>query len=352
MSNKEEKLEKENSELKKQLWHYKELEEELMAKRVFEKARKKLVQWYTVGGITLFIVGVIGIKSIVDYSKEIAQKKLEKITTDKVNSILQNEAKNQVTTLLISKQTIIEEQFETLTKQKIAEINISTSPLTTVNRAKDSINISGEILKSIDLSSKYGAIENQGYEGSVVCFAIASAMDFIINQNENKTIKLSRRYFYNSLNNGTNSGLYVKDALNFVTENGLIEDKYWTYQTGEYDVKPKEEFGDLEHYKIKDWKRLTELSLEEMKIRLSKKEAIFIALVVYESYYNADNGIILLKDNETPIGGHLVNIVGYDDSSKLIKIKNSWGVDWGDKGYGYLRYDDWNKIVKEGYTIK
>lgn len=35
--------------------------------------------------------------------------------------------------------------------------------------------------------------------------------------------------------------------------------------------------------------------------------------------------------------------VGYDDSKRLIKFKNSWSADWGQDGYGYISYNYFNK---------
>ena len=69
---------------------------------------------------------------------------------------------------------------------------------------------------------------------------------------------------------------------------------------------------------------------------------------------------------EKVIGGHAVMAVGYDDILVIennhsknktvgaILIRNSWGEDWGDKGYGWIPYEyvskelaiDWWVILK------
>ncbi len=49
--------------------------------------------------------------------------------------------------------------------------------------------------------------------------------------------------------------------------------------------------------------------------------------------------IPLPKATEEQIGGHVVLAVGYDDAARQLLIRNSWGPDWGDGGYGTMPYD-------------
>lgn len=39
------------------------------------------------------------------------------------------------------------------------------------------------------------------------------------------------------------------------------------------------------------------------------------------------------------IGGHCVTIVGYDNTRRLFKLRNSWGDTWGDRGYFWMPYE-------------
>jgi C1A family cysteine protease len=38
-------------------------------------------------------------------------------------------------------------------------------------------------------------------------------------------------------------------------------------------------------------------------------------------------------------GGHALVAVGYDDSKRAFKVRNSWGSTWGEDGYGWLPYE-------------
>jgi C1A family cysteine protease len=44
------------------------------------------------------------------------------------------------------------------------------------------------------------------------------------------------------------------------------------------------------------------------------------------------------KINERELGGHAVLAVGYDDDTRQLTVRNSWGASWGQKGYFRMPY--------------
>lgn len=44
-------------------------------------------------------------------------------------------------------------------------------------------------------------------------------------------------------------------------------------------------------------------------------------------------------------GGHAYLVRGYDDSKSALRIQNSWGKSWGEKGLAWLSYDDAAKLI-------
>jgi len=63
-------------------------------------------------------------------------------------------------------------------------------------------------------------------------------------------------------------------------------------------------------------------------------------------------GIVLPPEkSDTILGGHAVVMVGYDDQKKQVKFVNSWGKNWGDKGFGYLPYEYLEKYMSDAWTF-
>jgi len=57
-------------------------------------------------------------------------------------------------------------------------------------------------------------------------------------------------------------------------------------------------------------------------------------------------GAITLRGRQR--GGHAYIINGVDTKHRFFRIKNSWGRKWGDSGYGYLRFEDMQKLLSIG----
>ena len=64
---------------------------------------------------------------------------------------------------------------------------------------------------------------------------------------------------------------------------------------------------------------------------------------VYEGFESAGvaktGQVNVPKPGEKQLGGHAVLAVGYDEQAERILVRNSWGADWGMKGYFTMPYD-------------
>ena len=60
------------------------------------------------------------------------------------------------------------------------------------------------------------------------------------------------------------------------------------------------------------------------------------------------NGLISLPSiNDSFMELHAVLIVSYDKNESLIKFANSWGKNWGDNGFGYMKIETARLIIRK-----
>lgn len=70
-----------------------------------------------------------------------------------------------------------------------------------------------------------------------------------------------------------------------------------------------------------------------------KQGPLLTTMNAREDFLYYKGGIYKTK-NSKKAGGHAVALVGFDDEKKAWLIKNSWGLDWGESGYGWVSYSD------------
>ena len=111
-------LRRENEKLSRRLAEYEYLEEDLMAKRVFEKAKRQLTVWLTFGGIAFLILGIVGIRSIHESAQitaqSIAREYAESFVAEHAEPIFQEKITEQMVDMENRTRQLIEERTNEL----------------------------------------------------------------------------------------------------------------------------------------------------------------------------------------------------------------------------------------------
>jgi C1A family cysteine protease len=205
-----------------------------------------------------------------------------------------------------------------------------------------------------------GEIYDQGSVGSCTANAFAMAYQISTNVKSGTLILLSRLYFYYferlaEGNASSDSGGDEVDGLKVAQVKGICLETSWPYDTAKVETCPPQScIDEAVNYKISSFSvfKLYSGLLTDIKQSIVDKKPVLIAIGVYESFESdkvEETGLVPMpscttfedpNDPKDPfVGGHQVLIVGYTDSKKLFTCVNSWGSQWGDKGFFYLPYD-------------
>jgi papain like protease len=331
----------ENAALKAKLDDYKKLEEDLIAKRVFEKARGYLTAWITLGGILLTLAGFVGYKSVIGYFQELGRKKIEAYSEEQIKTIFE-------TSINVRVDQGVDRAMPQISERVFQRVTQRSEPLTGPGSTNSATlpTPAPPNKPSIDWTPDMAAPRNSGTEGSIVGHTLAATLEFYVFHSSKKThVAISARDIYNETRAkagtlDTDSGVVIAEALEFLKNTGAVEERAWPYRSGDYKIPPPPSLANEKRYKIADIKKI--VTLEELKNALQSGPVI-TGVQAYESLWSeavATTGVISMpKPKERRDVGLSFSVVGYDDAKKLLKFQHSWGTEWGDRGYGYLPYD-------------
>lgn len=198
----------------------------------------------------------------------------------------------------------------------------------------------------VDLRSKCPPVENQGALGSCTANALAGALEFLELKDGAPFIDLSRLFIYYNerVIEGTvdqDSGAFLRDGIKSLAKRGVCPEKQWPYRIADFEQKPVRAcYTAAKKHQITSYRRIA--TTDEMRTCLADGFPFVFGFTVYSAFESdtvARSGVVNLPArNEQVLGGHAVVCVGYDDSQKRFIARNSWGADWGQKGYFTIPY--------------
>jgi C1A family cysteine protease len=212
----------------------------------------------------------------------------------------------------------------------------------------------------VDLRKEMSGVEDQGELGSCVANAVLSGCEHLWKRAKvRKYYQASRLWLYYKLrellvqageiaSTDEDSGAYVRDAIKILASLGVPNEAAWPYKVDRFRVVPPVHLEKKAlPFRIGKYYRLSNVS--QIKEALQRGFTVSFGMNIYESFYQEKNGVIPVpQTNEAYVGGHAMQIVGFDDLNQWFIVRNSWGKDWGDNEEGD---DFWTfEIIGHGET--
>jgi C1A family cysteine protease len=223
--------------------------------------------------------------------------------------------------------------------------------------------IVASITAQVDLRPGCPDVYDQGRIGSCTANAIAGALEFAMLKQGLDDFTPSRLFIYYNERaiEGTipcDPGAMIRDGIKSVASQGDCPESKWTYDDTPADpitnlfpdgakaaTEPTADcYDEAVMHKALTYRSVTQ-NLADMKGCLTEGFPFVYGFKVFPSFESQDvaNGanrgwVPMPGGDETPIGGHAVLAVGYDEDDAVFICRNSWGPDWGDAGYFYMPY--------------
>jgi C1A family cysteine protease len=220
---------------------------------------------------------------------------------------------------------------------------------------------------AVDLRKWCSPVEDQGNLGSCTAHAGVGLIEFFQKRVHGKFLDGSRLFLYKTTRNllgwQGDQGAYLRTTMKSMVMFGIPPEVYWPYEISHFDEEaPVFCYALAQNYKTIKYYRLDlpgnspSQTLATIKENLAAELPMMFGFSVYSSFPGLGEGtgrIPFPEPGDRLEGGHAVVAVGYDDKKKIGKdtgallIRNSWGEEWGDKGYGWLPYS----YVESGLAV-
>lgn len=210
-----------------------------------------------------------------------------------------------------------------------------------------------QLPKKVDLRPYMTAVEDQGQVGSCTANAVAGAYEYLVKKNQDLDYDydVSRLFIYYGArakrgNEKKDSGSVISDAIELLEDTGACSEATWPYSDNKSIVfkKPSgEAFEEASEHKITEAQCIP-TTLQAWKGALAEGFPIIFGISLFNSFDNQRKRGFVPDPSRSETsrgshGSHAMLCVGYSDVDRVFIVRNSWGTNWGDKGYCYMSYD-------------
>ena len=210
----------------------------------------------------------------------------------------------------------------------------------------------GWIPSQVDLTKLMPPVGDQGELGSGIAWAVAyAARSYYVGRNEGRDIaradnEASPSYVFSmAIKRDCDDGANLTDAVDVLRKGAL--------SLAAYPYKPRCEgppaAADVERakdFRVRGYRVLENSRIDDMKGQLEHSNPIITLFRISPAFIEFRGSSTFQEDErksapsaDADMYQPLV-IVGYDDNREAVRVMNSWGRGWGDKGFAWIAYKD------------
>lgn len=219
-----------------------------------------------------------------------------------------------------------------------------------------------------DLRHLQTPIKNQGGMGACTGFAIASLRESMFG--DRNVAPLSPLYIFQrereiektlDEKRGIDYGAHIRTGMKVLAQEGIPPESFHPFLTGRavfdrpalqnllFTYPEQQAFSLARDFRVK--KLVSIETFRDYRYNLSTGHAVVFGFAVFANISQTGRDGRVPKPQGKPVGGHAVLAVGFNEVRQEVIFKNSWGPNWGERGYGYLPYEYFKQgLVADAWT--
>ena len=206
--------------------------------------------------------------------------------------------------------------------------------------------------REIDLAWHNPPVLDQGMTSSCVGHGSADGMHMCYMQSGKKFVQFSPFFTYGLINGGRDAGGMISDALTALQQYGICPKEDLSPGVMFQNQFPQKAFDNAKRFKLVQAYHCPDFE--------TICAAISVGFVCPLGIWVGNNFSQVDSDGVCPVpagggGGHCILGCGLKKSTKygwLIKIMNSWGSNFGNKGYAYIHKGHFQKMQPDAFAMQ
>lgn len=189
---------------------------------------------------------------------------------------------------------------------------------------------------------------DQGDEGACTAFGLATVAHTLLRTRGSGAddTRVSTRMFYDMARRydewrgESYSGSSCRGAMKGWHRHGVCSETTWPYRPGiAAEPYTAARADDAQRHPLGAYYRVNHRDLVAMHAAFAQVGVLYASSAVHDGWERVPGSGRIAWADQTVTGYHAYAIVGYDRDGFF--IQNSWGGRWGDRGCGWVSYDEW-----------
>ena len=211
-----------------------------------------------------------------------------------------------------------------------------------------------ELPPDVDLREFFPEAYDQGELHSSTSQACVGLVEYFQRRCHGNQLRLSRLFHHQVtctlLGQPRDGGTDLRSGMKAILRFGLPPERYWRYDMKKLETDPSaqlfsfaDSYRSLVYFRLDHRNSTGRQALRRVKAFLAANIPVAFGLSVPSS--DLGDGVFSYRPEfDFPLGGQTLIAVGYNDGPKGITagsllVRNSWGPQWGQKGYAWVPYE-------------